>query len=62
MTDDTTGAPAPTDPKEQMRLALERKKQSQQDSVSGGRGTGSDQGRTDTHARGGKREFRRKSG
>lgn len=62
MTDETTGADTPSDPKEQMRLALERKKQAQQDSVAGGRGNGSGPGKTDTHARGGKREFRRKSG
>jgi hypothetical protein len=62
MTDDTTDADASNDPKEQMRLALERKKQAQQDNVSGGRGQGPGQGKTDTHARGAKREFRRKSG
>jgi hypothetical protein len=62
MTDDTSHAAPADDPKEQMRLALERKKQIQQDNVGGGRGKGSGQAKTDTHARGGKREFRRKSG
>jgi hypothetical protein len=62
MSDEPTGAETANDPKEQMRLALERKKQAHSESVSGGRGKGPDQGKTDTHARGGKREFRRKSG
>jgi hypothetical protein len=61
MSDDTATS-ASDDPKEQMRLALERKKQAQRDSGTGGRGKDQQAGRPDTHPHGGKREFRRKSG
>lgn len=51
------------DPREQMRIALERKRQTRSDAASpeaSGRVPSTD--KTDSHARGGKREFRRKSG
>jgi len=53
---------SPTDPKEQMRLALERKKQASGDRGSGAGPSKGATGKPDSHAQGGKREFRRKSG
>ena len=52
----------PLDPKEQFRLALERKKQQSSDSVGAGSLGESPHGKPDTHQHGGKREFRRKAG
>jgi hypothetical protein len=56
-----TGAGA-DDPKEQFRLALERKKRQATDSVGQTRHGESPHGATDTHQHGGRREFRRKAG
>ena len=56
-------ADEPADPKEQFRQALQRKKDQQGTGADGdgGRG-GQGHGKPDTHAHGGKRQFRRKSG
>jgi hypothetical protein len=48
--------------KEQFRQALERKNQGHADRVAEARSGESVHGGPDTHQRGGKREFRRKSG
>jgi hypothetical protein len=52
----------PDDPKEQFRQALQRKKDKHAAGVEGGGAGGSEHGKTDTHAHGAKRQFRRKSG
>ena len=52
---------APMDPKEAMRLALERKKQNEHQSAAHGITSEKNQGRAHNQV-GGKREFRRKSG
>lgn len=53
---------SPSDPKEQMRQALERKKQATGDHGTGAGPAKGAAGKPDSHAQGGKREFRRKSG
>lgn len=53
---------APLDPKEAMRLALERKKQKENQSAAQGINTDKNQGGRAHSKMGGKREFRRKSG
>lgn len=53
--------PTPPDPKEAMRLALERKKQNEHQSSAHGINSDKSQGRAHSQM-GGKREFRRKSG
>ena len=50
------------DNKRKFREALERKNRQAQDAVSDNRQGESAHGDTDTHAHGGKRQFRRKSG
>jgi len=50
------------DVKAKFREALERKNRQAQDAVSDNRQGESAHGDTDTHAHGGKRQFRRKSG
>lgn len=52
---------APLDPKEAMRLALDRKKQKEHGSAAQGINPDKNQGRAHSQM-GGKREFRRKSG
>jgi Family of unknown function (DUF5302) len=52
----------PDDPKEKFRQALERKNQGATDGVGGGKLGESPHGKADTHAHGGKRQFRRKAG
>ncbi len=53
---------APLDPKEAMRLALERKKQKEHQTVASGINADRDQGGRANSQLGGKRQFRRKSG
>ncbi len=53
---------APLDPKEAMRLALERKKQNEHLSAAQGINADRDQGGRAHSQMGGKRQFRRKSG
>ncbi len=53
---------APLDPKEAMRLALERKKQKENQSAAQGVNADKNQGGRAHSQMGGKREFRRKSG
>ena len=53
---------APLDPKEAMRLALERKKQKEHQSADQGVNADKNQGGRAHSQMGGKREFRRKSG
>lgn len=53
---------APLDPKEAMRLALERKKQKEQSSAGQGVAADKDSGGRANSQMGGKRQFRRKSG
>lgn len=52
----------PLDPKEAMRLALERKKQKENQSAAQGVNADKNQGGRAHSQMGGKREFRRKSG
>ena len=60
--DQDTTTPDPDDPKEKFRQALERKNQHANDGVSSGTLGESPHGKADTHAHGGKRQFRRKAG
>ncbi|MGV8846547.1 DUF5302 domain-containing protein [Tessaracoccus sp.] len=53
---------APLDPKEAMRLALERKKQNEHLSAANGINSDKNQGGRAQSQMGGKRQFRRKSG
>lgn len=53
---------APLDPKEAMRLALERKKQAEHQSAAHGINADRNQGGRAHSQMGGKRQFRRKSG
>lgn len=59
---ESTTTDAPLDPKEAMRLALERKKQNEHQSNANGVNADRNQGGRAHSQLGGKREFRRKSG
>ena len=59
--EESTQADAPLDPKEAMRLALERKKQNEHHSAANGINSDRSQGKAHSQV-GGKRQFRRKSG